>query len=156
MAEADRRAIHQFFTLDFVYFHKAKLLALVGYRYPKANNFFKKHVGFQNCCDQDYERDAWEGIKFFETIWDECNTMTPEEVLAYENKDCIDYTLEKIVEMLDYHKRSIAYEKIYDCLHLDDWLYGKSDETFTRFSMNVITSQEMQWKAEQYANVLLK
>lgn len=82
--------------------------------------------------------------------------MTPEEVLAYENKGCIDYTLEEIVEMLDYHKRSIAYEKIYDCLHLDDWLYGKSDETFTRFSMNVITSQEMQWKAEQYAQHIVK
>lgn len=154
--EADYRALDGFFTLNFVYFHKAKLLALVGWNWPEADKFFKKNVGFQNSCDQDYDRSEWKGIKLFENIWDECAKLTAQEI--WDSMSKIDqefYTVEEVQENIGYKQRSIAYERIYDTLKLDAWLWGRDDEDFTRFSMNAITSQELHSLAERYTRGLV-
>lgn len=147
--EADRRALDGFFTLNFVYFHQAKLLALVGYKIPEADKFFKKHIGFQNSCDQDYERSGWKGIKLFENIFDECIKLNADNVL---NSGYFEfYTIEEINEKLEYYQKTLAYDRIYDTLKLGKWLWGHNDKAFTRFSMNVLTSQELHYSAERYA-----
>lgn len=149
--EADRRSLDGFFTLNFVYFHKAKLLALVGYSYPEADKFFKKNIGFQNSCEQDYERSHWKGIKLFENIWDECANLTAEDIFSsMSESERQFYTVKEIQEKLEYQQRSTAYDRIYKMMKLDKWLWGHDDEDFTRFSMNVLNSQELHYLAERY------
>lgn len=158
LREADSRAIDGFCTLNFVYFHKAKLLALVGWSYPQTEKYFKKHVGFQNSCDQDYERDAWKGIKLFEQIWDECANVTAEQYFdTLDETDKKFRTVEEINEKLGYYQRSLAYDRIYKELCLNDWLWGRDvDDIFTRFSFNVLSSREKHWETEQYASKCLR
>lgn len=156
---ADNCALDGFCTLNFVYFHEAKLLALVGYRYPYAKKFFKMHFGFQNSCDQDYKREDWKGIKLFENIWDECAQMTAEEIVAYEKSvGYDDYTAEYFAgeKELNYFRRSVAYDKIYRMLGLNDWLWGKNNPKFTRFSMCILTSTEKKYEANNIAKHILR
>lgn len=147
--EADRRSLDGFFTLNFVYFHKEKLLALIGHSYPEADKFFKKHIEFQDSCDQDYERNHWKGIKLFENIWDECAHLTAEDILNSKSENEREfYTVEEIQQKLGYYQRSKAYDRIYEMMKLDKWLWGADDEDFTRFSMNVLSSQELHYLAQ--------
>lgn len=153
--EADRRSLDGFFTLNFVYFHKAKLLALVGYSFPEADKFFKNNIGFQNSCDQDYERSHWKGIKLFENIWDECAKLTAEDIFGSMDEDDRQfYTVEEIQEKLEYNQRSLAYERIYKMMKLGKWLWGHDDEDFTRFSMNVLNSQELHYIAQNFVTAM--
>lgn len=153
--EADRRSLDGFFTLNFVYFHKTKLLALVGYSFPEADKFFKNNIGFQNSCDQDYGRNHWKGIKLFENIWDECAKLTAEEILNSKSEDEREfYSVEEIQEKLEYNQRSLAYERIYKTMKLNKWLWGHDDEDFTRFSMNVLNSQELHYIAQNFVTAM--
>lgn len=140
-------------SLRFVYFKNAKLLALVGNSYPEADKFFKGDVYFQNSCDQDYEKKEWAGIKYFTKIFDKCSKMSASKLLKVLNDkyDFKAYELEDIENSIDYYKRSAAYEVIYSTLALDDWLWGKENNNFIRFTFNLITTQEKMWEMQRFA-----
>lgn len=48
------------------------------------------------------------------------------------------------------------YEKIYEELELNDWLYGKENPTFERFSFNSLTTSEMEFYLSTYIKLLKK
>lgn len=127
-------------SVRFVYFKKQKLLGVCGTYYPEEfKTLFDKFFYFQNSCDQDYERDCYPTIPFFTNIFDDCMKLTPNEiydVIPYA-KDCIDDD-----DSLNYYRRTAAYEKIYNTLHLDEWLWGHDDEAFERFTLSAVLTAE--------------
>lgn len=139
------------FTFNFVYWEEHKLLALVGYDFPKdIENVFDCHICFQNGTDQDYEYSEWnDKITFFKNTKELFMKNNPEELkelflqynmsYVYDNKDEEDMT--------DYYTRSLLYKIIFDKLKLDEWLWGKEcDDTFKRYSINALNSSEKRMK----------
>ena len=139
----------------FVYFKEQKLLGLVGASWPHEKEFFKDHVYFQNSCDQDYEREDWGKIKYFTDIWDECQNADL-DTLAESYAKKYNYKKEEVLKdwqidyedgiddkYLSYRRRSMAYDIIYENLHLDNWLWGEEDDdTYARFAINWINTTE--------------
>lgn len=139
----------------FVYFKEQKLLGLLGASWPHRKEFFKDHIYFQNSCDQDYDREDWGNIKYFTDIWDECQNADL-DALAESYAKKYNYKKEEVLKEwqidyedgiddkhLDYRRRSMAYDTIYENLHLDSWLWGEEDDdTYVRFAINWINTTE--------------
>lgn len=148
------------FNLTFVYWPEHKLLGLSGYDYPKAQDAFAHHICFQDSTDQDYEIEEWEGICSFS----DGLVAEHRKYLNASVKDAVDWLLRKceyrdytdkeLKEDPAYYIRHNLYQEIFSALCLDDWLYGRPNESFVRFKLNAITSEESMlrirslWKKE--------
>lgn len=141
---------------NFVYFKEQKLLGIVGERYPHRKEFFKTSVYFQNSTDQDYERQEWGKIKYFIDTYDKLQTATKEELAEIYARH-YHYTKEQVLDEwnldsrvcdfdINYYRRSMTYDTIYDEMGLDDWLWGhENNDKFTRFSLSWVTTQEREF-----------
>lgn len=144
--------------MRFVYFPEAKLLALNGFGWPEADKFFKKRIGFQNSCDQDYDRSDWKGIKFFEKIFDEFAQMSAEDLVNTPEGKTSLFSVEDMrdKESLEYYQRSCAYSRIFRTLGLMDWLYGDENPAFKRITMCPVMTQEQQAMLYRYVRGLIQ
>lgn len=150
MHEATRHFLYNLFTVNFVYFYKQKLLGVCGECWPDDfKNYFRTFIDFQNSCDQDYERERWKGIRFFIDTYDQCANIPTNELLHLVEID--DEPLESMdPDAIDYYRKSLAYKMIFDELALDDWLYGRSNPRFVRFSLNAINTWEQSFELLGY------
>jgi hypothetical protein len=137
--------LQRFLSLRFVYWPAAKLLGLVGATWPNRKAFFAESVYFQNSTDQDYELDSWPKLPFFDEIVKDHRNMTVQN-LQRKPRWC-DYTLEELGQDLDYYVRSDAYDQIYSQLSLDDWLWGRDNDAFVRFTLSALQSDERRFEA---------
>lgn len=136
---ADRHFVYRLFTFKFVWFPHAKLLGMIG-SYNKSETvtkYFPHSVYFQNSCDQDYEREFWLGIPFFENIYDEKQALS-DDILILMGYDASDD--------FNYIRRTLAYDEIAKAINLDGVLEDKDDKRFNiRFATNAIDSFEKEF-----------
>lgn len=72
-------------------------------------DFFDKVVLFQDSCEQDYEREIWEGIPAFEGIYDDVMEMPDREFASYiVNSDHFNEEADQ-----NYVRRVYVYEQIW-------------------------------------------
>lgn len=137
--------LQRFLSVRFVYWPAAKLLGLVGAMWTNQKAFFPDSVYFQNSCDQDYDLDSWPVLPFFDEIVKRHRNVTAQELLR--NGRWNDYTLEELNKDLDYYARTDTYAQIYSMLGLDDWLWGHSNDSFVRFTLSALHSDESRFEA---------
>lgn len=142
-------------TLRFVFWPEHELLALVGNAWPGLKGAFAKSVYFQNSTDQDYELKEWEGIcPYFDNLCIEFERMTPAELAKTGLFG--GYTPEELSGNVEYYRRTGMYAQVFKGLQLNDWLYGRNNPAFRRFSMGALQTQEKLLDAATYANALLR
>lgn len=126
---ANKNWLYSLFNYRFVFWEKHNLLGLVGIlpeNGPKADGIFY----FQNSCCQNYDFDEY-----------------PLNIPFFKNK----------VEKFEKRKGlSDFYKDIFDTLCLDDWLYGRDNPEFERFSFNAIQTSEQLLELSEYTEKLLK
>lgn len=132
--------LYKLFTINFVYWPEKELLGIIG---NLSANTMKDvtHVHFQNSFSRSYDYDVWNGINHFEKIISEIRAMEPDEVYKNLNSDHEWYTKEEIAENLEYYKKTLGYDTIYDDLQLNKWLYNEAGD-FQVFSFQAFTSPE--------------
>lgn len=159
-------------VFQYRYFYDTERQLLGMYGVPQcAKELFDGTVYFQNSCDQDYEKDAYDGIKAFETIVDKWQSKTDAEILKdyvdkygeslYDSYDISHASEEKreqkFHDAIEYHKRTAAYDEIWESyentLYNDDnavylSLYGYYD--FIKVSQFVKACHDAQceWQRE--------
>lgn len=130
--EASKNWAKDLFTYRYFYIKERNLLGIYGL--PKQmKHLFDGTVYFQNSVDQDYDREAYEGIGDFLKIYDECMDMSVDELAeAYENalsvvkrdwkEDVLDWHPEGLTEeTVDYYKKTVAYERIWKIVEFSLW-----------------------------------
>lgn len=147
--------------MNFVWWPEYKLLGLVGGGWPNAVlHMFTKCVYFQDSSDQNYDFDTWEGLKEpFREIVDTCEHGKLCDVASYMlfNRHSPEtYAFEYYAGMEKYYRKSAAYNGIFETLHLDNWLYGKDDDAFVRFTLTPLNSQERQLDASILLETICK
>lgn len=147
--EVDEYWLDTLFTLNFVYWKEFNLLGLSGYSYPEElESLFDCHIGFQNSCDQDYDYEYWsDKIMIFKEIKEKTINSSLKDIINYckEYKSYSDEDEEDIKKNIEYHKKSVLYDKIYCKLALGSWLYGQDDDAFSRYSINPIDCMEKKY-----------
>lgn len=123
------------FQYKYFYDTKNKLLCIFGV--PTCMyDLFDKTIYFQNSCDQDYERENWEGVEVFEKIYDKWQAYSDMYIKKIYKKvygtdfDCEygDYKEEKIQEEINYCRRSFAYDEIWK--HVGGEMYSENEAIF--------------------------
>lgn len=113
----------------FKYFYDEEFGLLGMFNVPDClNGLFDACITFQNSCDQDYEQNAWSGIKEFEDIYAKWITKDDDEVRKSYNaqfKFC-DFDKDfpepiKKAEQLMYYRRSFAYQEIWKRYESELW-----------------------------------
>ena len=163
MSQADERTkrtaddlwLERLLKMSFVWWPEYKLLGLCGAAWPKeVTSLFKKHVYFQNSCDQDYAFSEWKGLgRPFDEIVSVCRDGLEADALSFlkmgrYNPEDFDPTADG-EEFDDYYRRWAAYNGIFETLHLNQWLWGQEDDKFVRFSVTPLNCSERTFQAEQ-------
>ena len=137
--------LYRLFNFRFVYWPEHKLL---GFSHFEGNikdlikEQFPMCIYFQNSCDQDYEHATWNGISLFEEYVERAKTMSAQEIVSNSDGYYSDRDVEDIEEDIEYYRRAIVYRMIFNDLNLNDWLYGRENDSFKRFAINGINSME--------------
>ena len=165
--QADSTWLYRLFTFRFVYWKEHNLLGMVG-TLPKNGPKATGAVYFQNSCDQDYDLKTWPAkIPFFKK-----RTKKFASLLDMSPKDAFDALLqekfideESIQDIVNedgcnsdnaqYYVLSALYKDIFGTLQLDDWLWGKENDAFQRFSLCGIHTIEQQYELERYLKNLV-
>lgn len=138
--DCDRLWIRSAFTMRFIYWPQEHLVGLSGYTYPdKVKSMFDTHFCFQNSTDQNYEFEEWSSaINMFDR--NKMDFMSKNiETLYYQGYiDQNWYDLDDLKDSPDYYKRSCLYDKIYNDLKLDDWLWERPNSSFVSLKVNPI------------------
>ena len=138
---ADRYWLEALFTFRFLYWEEHKLLGIVMMPSENANEKWPLSVYFQNSCDHDYPFSEWKegNIPFFMNTVAKAENYTEKEIRAK-----VDYEIED--DNLEYFRRSVCYDDIFEALALDPWLYDHyADVPFVTFAL-----QGIQNEAERY------
>ena len=149
-------AVKNLFYRRFLYWHELGLCGVFGgtiREYTK--EIFPVHIAFQNSCDQDYDYEVWDDrIPLFKQMKDEVLHLSDRQIqdLSYDY-DPDDWT--DMASFLDYQRKSILYQKIYEKLDLNNVLYGNPCKP-ERFSMCAINTQEELLALTTLARVMLK
>lgn len=139
--KADLNWLYKLFTINFIYWPEKELLGIVG---PIPIDTIKKtsSIHFQSSFQRDYSYDIWKGIKCFEMIVDEIKNMDSEEVHTRLNaSDHEWYTKEEVDGNLEYYRKILVYDTIYNNLQLSKWMYNERGN-FQTFSFQSITCSE--------------
>lgn len=142
-AEADKNWLYSLFMINFVYWEEKSLLGICGC-IPNVLKNELVTIYFQNSTDQDYEYEQWKGLSCFQSDIEQIKKMGCHDLIEYYNKNGYHY-IEDDLNDLDYHRKSLVYDRIFSSLDLDNWLYGRNGN-YKRFAMNGITSQEILFK----------
>lgn len=137
--------LYRLFNFRFVYWKEHQILGLSHFGNSIEDviePYFSMSVHFQNSCDQDYAYDTWNGIKMFEDIADRAKTYTVDEIINSSDGYYIDRDREDIESNVEYYRRASAYRTIFNDLDLNDWLYGRHNDSFRRLAINGIDSME--------------
>lgn len=121
------------FQYRYMYDSKRQLLCLFGT--PNCSHeLFDGTVDFQNSTDQDYSRDAYEGIQVFEDIFDKWQGKSDIEILKYYH-NTYGGTLydnassqSQLEEAIAYYKRTAAYNEIWS--NYEDALYDDKSAVY--------------------------
>lgn len=136
---ADKYWLYGLFNYRFVFWPKYHLLGLLVSE--EVNAPFNWVVSFQNSTDQNYDWNEWpNSIPYFtERVFVTKQAFENGNANFFgENSDDFDEDTD-----IEYRLKSELYRKIFDELCLNDWLYGRNNESFKRFCINGITSTEM-------------
>ena len=138
---ADRYWLEALFTFRFLYWEEHKLLGIVMIPPESVSEKWPVGIHFQNSCDTDYPIFRWEegNIPFFTNAVAKAKNYTAEEIRAR-----FDYEIDG--ENLEYYRRRVCYDDIFEALALDPWLYDHyADVPFVTFAL-----QGIQNEAERY------
>ena len=130
--DADRYWLHVLFKIRFVYWEEYDLIGVQGCL-PENLKDKLTNILFQNGADQDYSYDTWDGISYFEKVRDEIKNVDKKYFIQ-------DHMEEDEEDEEEYQRKSSIYEKIFDTLELEEWLYGK-EGTFKEYAVEVIANQ---------------
>lgn len=160
--QADENWLYRLFNYRFVYWKEFRLLGMVG-TLPESGPQPTGCVYFQNSCDQNYELKCWPAkIPFFRELVKQARkklTTEPEECLRtlLEEGSLDKETWEEIMEdgatdreTMEYHVLSCLYHEIFDSLHLNDWLWGKDNDAYQRFTLNAIHTIEQLYDLKRF------
>lgn len=137
--------LYDLFNFQFVYWEKYELLGFNhfnGVMSEYIHDLCPKCIHFQNSTDQNYAYDIWSGIDMFEEIAEQSKTMSAKEIIEHSQGYYTASDEEEIAESIEYYRKAITYRMIYNHLYLDEWINGRPHESFYRFAINGIHSQE--------------
>lgn len=143
------------FTVEFIYWPELSLLGVAGY-YPlhirengnekeHKNPYFCKPIYFQNSSDKDYDFALWaEQPDAIKNVVEECSATTLLEAMNKLDFDVEDweFTSEELAGVGkedQYPFRVYVYEKVFEKLALNDWLYSDKS-TLRKFKMCALLS----------------
>lgn len=130
---ADRYWLHKLFDVIYIYWPEKEILGIVGSIPKEFDNLTT--IAFQNSCDQDYDFETWKGISYFEDIVEKYKDAAIEILRAhFDDSDIKDTNLE-------YYRKWLVYEKIYQEMELDNWIWNKGGN-FKTFTMNAFNYSE--------------
>ena len=149
-SDVDKFWLETAMKMHFVFWPSENLLALCGDWPQIVVKRLHRKVFFQDGTDQDYPFETWDGIcGRFNWYVDTCKQANKKTVeLLLKEHFSKTFKLDQADDSrLDYYRRWAAYVSIYDSLKLDDWLYGRDNPNFIRFSLSPLTSQEREFEA---------
>ena len=123
------------FQYKYYYDTGKQLLCLFGV--PNCmRDLFDATVHFQNSCDQDYEREVWEGVEAFEQVFDKWASKSKENIEEmYLSEYGIEFRTEfrgydegELEREYDYCRRAFAYKEIW--ASVSPYLYGDEDAIY--------------------------
>lgn len=146
---AIRKAVSDIFSIRMVYWPKFQLAALIKDTLPDELTDDLRDVVFQDGTDQDYEFNDWSNdIPLFARLKEEVLEMPTEAVVKKSRFSPNDTDI-------DYARRSLLYQNIFNTLDLDTWLYGLESEHFKRATLSGITYAELELNITTLARVML-
>lgn len=115
------------FTYRWVYLPEWEMLVVFGMN-DYLTELFDGTVYFSDCADQDYDREAYDGILKFEEIWDKWMNEDDDYIRLLMNG-----YLTKEEDAVKYHKRWMAYQEIWS--HIEgSWFKNESVVYLALFS----------------------
>lgn len=126
------KVIASLFTIRYTYWPKYQLLGVSCSEFLAGKIGGMNHVFFQNANNQDYDYDEWsDDIALFASLKKEAMVAD----IPVPEDSSVD---------LAYYRRSKLYGDIFDALQLNQLLYGRDSDAFTRFAFQGITTTERQ------------
>lgn len=150
----ERLWLKNLFTCRFVYWKEENLLGLCCDKLPEElEQLFDTSKSFQNSTDRDYPYEDWsDKINIFKREKDNLRSLDDDTLISMlTDPKNVDYDEEELEEYkaelegykrrnisLDYYRLSYLYEKIFEQLQLNDWLYDNNNEAFDRWEFSSI------------------
>lgn len=137
--------VEKLFTHRYVYWEKYELL---GVSSEILAHGFTTQIYFQNSSDQNYEYNEWSGIPEFEETVKSIRGLSNETILegyVEDVEECNDKD-----EVIEYARKTLVYNKIYEMLELDNWLWGR-DGRYTRYTVCSLDTEEKVFEMDRIA-----
>lgn len=138
------------FEVRSVYWPEHRLLGILGGNYGHVMDM-SSPVMFQNGTDQDYSLEYWPKLDVFQDIIAQVRTIPDAEVL----RELWGEDAAELSDDVEYARRSLIYDRVFDALDLDNWLYGRNGR-FERMCMSGIETREKEHEIYESAIVLSK
>lgn len=148
----DNYWLNTLFAMSFVYWPEKQLLGLCGYEYPgNVKEMFSSFVYFQNSTDHDYNYAEWPASYVFQKHVHDSVVMDKKSIIQ-KYMSVNDCDSKEAKEFYDtdphYFRRALVYDSVYKDLALDDWLWGKDNPSFIRFTVQSINDDKKKFKAQ--------
>ena len=144
--------LNTLFEISFVYWPEKQLLGLCGYEYPSnVKEMFSSFVYFQNSTDRDYNYAEWPAAYVFQKHVHDSVVMDKKSIIQ-KYMSVNDCDSKEAKEFYDtdphYFRRALVYDSVYKDLALDDWLWGKDNPSFIRFTVQSINDDKKKFKTQ--------
>ena len=128
-------AINCVFMYRYFYDEEHHLLGMYGVT-NKLQDLFDATVHFQNSCDQNYDKDDWEGVKLFEETYDRWMSYSKNDIVQKYNEKNGDNAWEDEHSdneeyWLDYYRKDMCYNEIW--MLFEDTLYYHDNTLYFGF-----------------------
>ena len=138
------------FMVRCTYWPEHRLLGISGDWPKQCLGLTGKPVFFQNSTDQDYELELWPELPFFQERIKIAQSISDEEVAKSMDVETSDMDGHPA-----YYRLSSLYQRIFDDLDLNDWLYNTND-SFERFAMSGIVNSDVLFKLSTRARMVIQ
>ena len=143
--------LNTLFEISFVYWPEKQLLGLCGYEYPdNVKEMFNSFIYFQNSTDRDYDYADWPASYVFQKHVHDSVVMDKKSVIQKYMKvnNCDSKEAKEFYDSdPHYFRRSLVYDSVYKDLALDEWLWGKDNPSFIRFTVQSINDDKKKFNA---------
>lgn len=158
--KTDNYWLSSLFELQFVYWPDKKLIGMCGNTYPgNTKDMFTGHVTFQNSTDRDYDYGEWPQIDLFQKHVYESFSLKLDAIIK-KYMDVTGYDESEAREFYnddpEYMRRSLVYDAVYKELALDDWLWGKDNPSFIKFTVQALNNDETKFSAYRHLEKIKK